>query len=200
MAHDASSPLTKGMAGLSRSFYETAYDLTVAMSGQGIIRAIKNTSAVVILLTACLESYINEYLALMRQMEPQKWGGPIAKLDSADLRTKWHEAPLIFGNVTFDKSAEPFQSFHFLVSLRNELVHYDPRFRTPLEFPSKVVSALKDKFPFAHEGTADWTTQVLNPYCARWGCQTVKRMVGRFHQMVGGNDASAWPYPWPDPP
>jgi hypothetical protein len=94
------------MAGPSRSFFETAYDLTVAMSGEGIIRGIKNTSAVVILLTACLEAYINEYLAFMRQMESQKWGEPIAKLDRADLKTKWYEAPLIFGNATFAKGVE----------------------------------------------------------------------------------------------
>lgn len=200
MANDNSRPLTKGMAGLSRSFYETAYDLTVTMSGEGIIRGIKNTSAVVILLTACLEAYVNEYLALMRQMESQKWGEPIAKLDRADLKTKWYEAPLIFGNATFAKGAEPFQSFRLLVSLRNELVHYDPRFRTPSEFPSKAVRTLKDKFPFAYEGTADWTTQVLSSDCARWGCRTAKRMVRRFHEIVGGHDSSAWPHPWPDPP
>jgi len=188
------------MAGLSRSLYEIAHEFTVAMSRGDVIQYIKYPSAAVILLHSCLEAYLNEFLATMRQVDAQKWGVAISRLDRADLQQKWLQAPLIFGAQTFEKGTEPYQSFHLLVSLRNELVHYDPRFRTPEEFPSKKIRALRTKFVFAYEGRADWTTQVLTLDCARWGCRTVKTMVRKFHEYVGGADMSAWPYPWPDPP
>jgi len=190
----------RGMAGLSRTFYEVAYEFTLSMSKGELSAFIKYPSAVVILLQSCLEAYINEFLAVHRQMDVQKWGAAISQLDRISLPEKWFRAPLIFSSKTFDKGAEPYQSFSLLVSLRNHLVHYDPRFRTPLEFPSKKVRSLKAKFTFSYEGRADWTTQVLNLECARWGCQTVKAMVRKFHEFVGGIDMSSWPYPWPDPP
>ena len=190
----------RGMAGLSRSFYEVAHGFTVLMANGELSPLIKYPSAVVILLQSCLEAYVNEFLALHRQVDAQKLGVAISELDRVSLPEKWFRAPLIFSSKTFDKGAEPYQSFFLLVCLRNDLVHYDPRFRTPLEFPSKRVKSLKAKFTFSYEGKADWTTQVLNLECARWGCRTVKAMVRNFHGFVGGIDMSSWPYPWPDPP
>jgi hypothetical protein len=200
MAEAAQPRFPRAMAWLSRSLYEVAHEFTVAMSKGDAVQLIRYPSAVVILLHSCLEAYLNEFLATMREMEAQKWDAPISRLDGLDLKTKWIQAPLIFGVQTFEKSAEPYQSFHLLVSLRNELVHYDPRFRTPQEFPSKKIKALRTKFAFAYEGKADWTTQVLALDCARWGCRTVKNMIRRFHEYAGAADMSAWPHPWPDPP
>jgi hypothetical protein len=195
MAQGVQPKSPRGMAALSRSFYEIAHEFTVAMSRGDAVQFIKYTSGVVILLHSCLEAYLNEFLATMRQMDSQRWAAAISPLDRADLKRKWLQAPLIFGTHTFEKNAEPFQSFHLLVSLRNELVHYDPRFRTPEEFPSKKIKALKTKFAFAYEGRADWTTQVLTVDCARWGCRTVKNMVQKLHEYAGGTDMSAWPHP-----
>jgi hypothetical protein len=200
MAHDASPPLARGMVGLSRSFYETAYEFTAAMSRGEIPQPVKYPSAVIVLLAACLEAYLSEFLALHRQMEPERWEVAITKLERQDLRAKWHGAPLIFGATTLDRSVEPFQSFHHLVALRNALVHYSPRFRTPLEFPSETLRELRSRYGFSNERNADWTTQALNLECARWGCRTTKGMVRRFHELVGGGDMSSWPHPWPDPP
>lgn len=188
------------MAALSRSFYEIAHDFTATMSRGEAAQFIKYPAAVVILLHSCLEAYLNEFLAIMRQAGEQKWGAGIDQLDGADLSEKWLRAPLIFSTHTFDKGAEPYQSFELLTAVRNALVHYSPTFQTPQEFPSKKIKALNTKFAFAYEGKADWTTQVLTVDCARWGCNTVKNMIRKFHEYAGGLDMSAWPHPWPDPP
>jgi hypothetical protein len=200
MAQNHQPTLSRGMAGLSRSFYEIAHEFTVTMSEGRSLQFIKHSSAVVILLHSCLEAYLNEFLATMRQLEAQRWGTSISHLDRADLKRKWLQAPLIFGSRTFETSTEPYQSFHLLVSLRNELVHYDPRFRTPEEYPSKKIRALRTKFAFAYEGAADWTTQVLTLNCARWGCRTVLNMIREFHEYAGGPNMSGLPRPWPEPP
>jgi hypothetical protein len=190
--------LTRGMTGLSRSFYEVACQFTTQMAAGEKVQAISYPSAVVILTVACLEAYLNEFLSLRRLMEPDKWGSPSSRL-SRRLEERWLEAPRIFSGNTFDKGREPFQSFHSLVCLRNNLIHYDAQFRTRKEFPSGVIKQLKSKFAFAYEGNADWTSQVLNLECSRWACRTTKAMVKRFHEFVGGVDLSNFPYPWPDP-
>lgn len=189
----------KGMAGLSRSFYEVACKFTASMSRGETVQFVKYPSAAIILLVSCLEAYLNEFLSLFRQVEAQKRGAAISALDGESLETRWMRAPLIFGQCPFDAGTEPFQSFHLLVCLRNELVHYDPRFRITSEFPSDKIAALKSKFPFACEGQSDWTTQVLNLDCARWACRTTKALVRRLHELAGGADMSGWPHPWPDP-
>jgi hypothetical protein len=188
------------MLGLSRSFYETAYELTAAMTRGEAAQVVKNPSAVIVLVTSCLEAYLSEFLALFRELEPDKWETAISRLDRKDPRTRWIETPQIFTSRTFDTASEPFQSFHALICLRNSLVHYSPRFRTPTEFPSKTIRALNTKFAFSHEGNTDWTAQVLNLECARWGCRTAKAMIRRLHELAGGTDMSGWPHPWPDPP
>src|ERR1700685_2674599 len=120
MGQDAQRLLPRGMAGLSRSFYETSYDLTAAME-RGAPQAVKTPSAVIILVTACLEAYLSEFLAFNRQIAPDRFEAAIEELDRQDPETRWLKAPLIFGSETFDPGTEPFQSFKGLISLRNSL-------------------------------------------------------------------------------
>jgi hypothetical protein len=201
MSQNAQPLPRRGMAALSRSFYETAREFTAAMSLGEIPQAIKYPSAVIVLLAACLEAYLSEFLALFRQMEPERWEAAIADLERIrDPRDRWHAVPPLFGVPTFDRGTEPFQSFHHLVALRNAVVHYSPRFRTPEEFPSETIRELRARYQFSNEGNADWTVQVLNLECARWGCRTTMGMVRGLHELCGGHDMSRWPHPWPDPP
>ncbi len=209
MDHDSSVPeapqQSKGMAGLSGGFYTVAREITVSMVERGLHEggSYRYTASVIILLQACLEAYINEFLSIHRQLSPKVIEPRLAELkiqNRSSLVDKWLKAPLLFGEKTFEKGTEPFQSFRLLVSLRNTLGHYDPRFRTPTEFPSDKLANLKTKFPFSYPGTADWTSQVLNLECARWGCRTVKALIPKFHEFVKGIDFSSSGQPWPDPP
>lgn len=183
-----------GMAGLSRSFYETACDLIAPMATGQVSQFVKTPSAVVILTVASLEAYINEYLAGQIQNEN------IQTPPRESLEEKWLQTPLRLGFSTFDNGSEPFQSFSLLIKLRNSLAHYSPEFMTPAEFPSCQIEMLKSKFEFTHVAKANWTSQVLNLECARWACRTTKEMVRKFHLFVGGINWSGPPDPWPDPP
>lgn len=198
----SAAPISAGMAHLSQGFYTTAHGLTVDMANGALPQYVTYPAAVVILLVACLEAYRNEFLSLLRQLEREKWEAKFAEFENEyrDTRRRWLRTPLLFDKQPFDPGKEPFQSFCLLISLRNELVHYNPRFRTVLEFPSKRIQNLRTKFEFTHEGNADWTAQVLNLNCAKWGCRTVLNMVHRLHELVGGFDFSTGPRPWPEPP
>jgi hypothetical protein len=205
MEHDTSvpgAPQSRGMAGLSGGFYKVAHEITVSMVNRGLHEGAtyRYTASVIILLQACLEAYVNEFLALPRQLNPNEIEPKLAKLklhNRSPVVDKWLNAPLLFGEKTFEKGAEPFKSFTLLVSLRNTLGHYDPRFRTPTEFPSESLASLKTRFSFSYPGTSDWTSQILNLECARWSCSTVKALIPKFHEFVKGIDFSK---AWPDPP
>jgi hypothetical protein len=196
---------SRGMAALSGGFYAMAHEITVSMVKQGLHEggSYRYTASVIILLQACLEAYINEFIAFNRHLNPQEMEPKLAKLNlhnRSSLVSKWLTAPLLFGSKTFERGVDPFQSFTLLVSLRNTLGHYDPRFRTPTEFPTKEVVSLQNKFRFSYPGASDWTTQILNLECAKWGCRTVKALIPKFHEFVGGIDFSSSAYPWPDAP
>jgi hypothetical protein len=197
-------PSQESMAGLSRGFYEIAHELIMRMWKLGLREGgtYKYTASVVVLLHACLEAYINEFLALHRKLNSNEIEPKLIALclgGRSAVEDKWFKIPLLFGENTFDKGAEPFQSFSLLVSLRNVLGHYDAQFRTNAEFPKNIAS-LSSKFAFSYGGKSDWTSQALNFECARWACRTVKVLIPRFHEFVGGRDDSSSPYPWPDPP
>jgi hypothetical protein len=196
---------SRGMAGLSGGFYTVAHEITLSMVKRGLHEggSYRYTASVIILLQACLEAYINEFFAIHRQLNPKEIEPRLTKLklhNRSSLVDKWLKAPLLFSDKTFEKGIEPFQSFTILVSLRNTLGHYDPRFRAPTEFPSNKLASLKTKFVFSFPGTADWTSQILNLECARWGCRTVKTLIPKFHEFVKGIDFSSSGHPWPDPP
>ncbi len=205
LSQDFKQVEAKGMAGLSGGFYAVAHQLTLHMLEMGLREGgtCKYTAAVVTLLHACLEAYINEFLAFNRQLNPKEIEPKVIELGlngRVSLEDKWYRTPLLFGGITFEKGAEPFQSFRLLISLRNVLGHYDAKFRTKTEFPSKKVASLRAKFPFSYPGAADWTSQVLNYECARWGCRTVKALIPKFHEFVKGIDFSSTGRPWAEPP
>jgi hypothetical protein len=156
--------------------------------------------AVVILARASLEAYLNEFLNLREHVDSQKWGAAISELRRVNIQSKWALAAQLFGGKSFEKAAEPYQSFSLLVTLRNELVHYDPKFLPLGRFPSKKIEALNSKFRFEYPGKTDWTAQVLNPKCAEWACRTVRAMIGKFHGLIGSSDPTALPPDWSTPP
>jgi hypothetical protein len=193
------------MAGLSGGFYAVARELTARMVNLGLREGgtYRYTASVVILLHACLEAYINEFLALHRSLHRTEVESKLIELGfsaHSPLEDRWLKIPLMMRGKTFDAGMEPYQSFKLLISLRNTLGHYDAAFRTKAEFPSDKIEALSAKFQFSYVGTADWTSQVLNLECARWACRTAKAMIPKFHELVGGIDYSSQGHPWPDPP
>jgi hypothetical protein len=196
-----------GFAHLSQQMYEYACSITREMikGNLGPTPGFSKETAVpltaVILCHTSLEAYVNEFLAIRKSAGGGKWEAAISELQRANFHEKWALAAIILGEKSFEKSAEPYQSFSLLCTLRNALIHYDPQFLPITEFPTKRLGSLETKFPFSYPGRTLWTNQVLNLECARWACRTVREMIGKFHNLVGGPDlVSLQPGGWSDPP
>jgi hypothetical protein len=95
-----------------------------------------------------------------------------------EVRTKWSLLPLIVHQQTFDVSAEPWQSFHALVHLRNAIVHLR---RRPL--PKAVHALLKAKKLIGREC-------FLGFEVARWACETIANMFENLTELI--NPPKEW--------
>ncbi len=87
----------------------------------------------IILATACLEAFINQEAIEVLGQDFDKydkgcvdaWGKNYKKRRGyPSLEEKWFEITKRIGNKEFDKGKKPFQDFHELVELRNEILHY----------------------------------------------------------------------------
>ena len=185
---------TRVMTGLALPFYETALEFTEGMACGRLHNLIRYPAVVIVLVSTSLDAYINEILAFHHLIEPTKQLR-IAELRGKKLREKWVHAPEILGGSAFDTNAEPYLSFDLLLTLRNKLVHYSAGFRTTSEYPLAKIDQYKQRFTFTHEAKSDWTSQVLNLECARWGCKTAQRMVQTFHTLSGIRQLQVWADP-----
>lgn len=166
------------------------------MASSRLPQFIKYPSAVIVLVSTSLDAYINETLAFFQlmELEPNK-RLQIAALRKRKSKEKWVRASKILAGKAFDTNTEPYLSFDLMLTLRNKLVHYSAEFRTPNEYPLPKIDEYKQRFTFTYEGTSDWTSQVLNLECARWGCRTAQGMVKTFHRLTGIRQL----YVFPDP-
>ena len=130
-------------------------------------RAIEASRNAVVLAVAALEAFINQTAA-------QRLGIWDDEEERQSLQTKWILVPRqITGGHTFDRGAEPYQSFRRLLRLRNDLVHpkaAEKRFEGPLA--GFLASFYRP----------DWDAQ---PSDGRWACVVARRMLIEFAKFVG---------------
>jgi hypothetical protein len=91
------------------------------------------------------------------------------EFDRLELRQKWMLLPFVARQRTFDRSAEPWQSFEALVELRNHVVHLK---RRPL--PKRVTGLLAAKL-----GAGDLSSDV-----AKWACATISDLFATLTTLV----------------
>jgi hypothetical protein len=132
-----------------------------------IDRAIEASRNAVILSVAALEAFINQVAALHLGI----WDDEEERLN---IQTKWIlvTRQLASGR-TFEKGAEPYQSFRQLVKLRDSLVHpkaSEKRFEGPLS--GLLASVYRP----------DWDAQ---RWSGRWACVVARNMVLEFSRIVG---------------
>jgi hypothetical protein len=186
----------QGFVALSCSMYEGACELAErAIAEPEVGPRVRLVIGCVLLCQASLEGHLNEYIERVRyedcarpEGERENWDTVFAATERASIEDRWVVLPrLLFGR-TFDRGAEPFQSFTHLVTLRNELVHWAPETASFDSFPKKRIEALQSKFEFDPNTRMRWVYRVLNAHCAAWACQSVKSMIQRFCTMSGDLD------------
>jgi hypothetical protein len=105
--------------------------------------------------------------------------------DQLDLRMKWSLLPIIARKATFDFGAEPWQSFHALVELRNAIVHL--RHRPP---PKATYSLLRSKKLIGEYERVGFKV-------ARWACETMANMLEELTRLLGlPEKPNNLPWPW----
>jgi hypothetical protein len=132
--------------------------------------------AAVVLCVIVAESGINE---ISEWFEFHHWRPPFSiphglpyGFDAMELRLKWSLLPMIMRQRTFDRSAEPWQSFHALVELRNAIVHLR---RRPLP---KAAAGLLEAKNLVND------SDLLGFKVARWACDTMASMFAKLTELV----------------
>lgn len=94
----------------------------------------------------------------------------------------------LLGSAPFDTGTQPFQDARLVVQLRNELVHYSPRWRTTGD-ERKFERALQSKNfalnPFTGEGNPFFPDKALGHGCADWAWATVVGFADTFFDRIG---------------
>jgi hypothetical protein len=96
------------------------------------------------------------------------------------------------GNAVFDRGAQPYQDAAAIVRLRNELVHYKPKWReaaTPNAGMNETIAKqLNGKFktnPFTGEGNSFFPDKCLSAGCAGWSWLSALALADEFFRRLG---------------
>lgn len=119
------------------------------------------------------------------------WTLGIPRTAAYPVLEKYQVALVLTGQEPFDRGASPYQDAQVLISLRNELIHYEPTFQ-PVEGPPadeqpypphKLVGRLKDRFhlnPMCAPHAPMWPYKLLGAGCASWAVMSTVIFVEAF--------------------
>jgi hypothetical protein len=143
---------------------------------------LRYTIQAIVLAASCLEAFINqEAIQVLGQNFGaydkgyiDAWGKNYKKRRGyPSLEDKWFEITKRIGNKEFDKRNKPFQDFHKLVELRNEILHNKA-------MPSSAPSPWPDAKGVVTQERAKFTAKA-----ARTAVETMKAMLQQFYILTG---------------
>ncbi len=127
---------------------------------KGTSAELREAAGAIVMSAVCLESFINGDLIEQGASPDLLW---------KTLETKWHTATKSFGD-PIDKGQEPFQSFHWLVQLRNYVVHFVPKFEPLVQSGTSQISPVEKKITAETAARAVQAAKaLLEDYAARQG-------------------------------
>ena len=108
-------------------------------------------------------------------------------LEGNRLLDRFQLALYVLGKAPLDQGAQPYQGAELLVSLRNALVHYKPRWSDEAE--TKLAKGLESKHfslsPFTGAGNPFFPDKCLGYGCAKWGWESALSFADGFFALVG---------------
>jgi len=116
----------------------------------------------VVMLVAALEAFINT--EAHERLSKVMWEA----IERLDVRNKWIVVSRLATGKEWDRGKEPYQGFHKLVSLRNDLVHYKPKFDE------------KGDFEFSR-----WFNEQFTGSTVRKFLGASEEMIKEFFSMIG---------------
>jgi hypothetical protein len=181
----SASPEAEVRTAIEKILYELAQQHTInaeqASEKEQRSDELRYTIQSIILATACLEAFINQEATqiLGEDFEAydkgniDAWGKPKGKRDYPSLEDKWFEITKRIGNKEFNKGNKPFQDFHELVELRNEILHYKGK-------PSSAPSPWPEAKGLVTSERVKFTAKA-----ARYTVETMQAMLEQFYILTG---------------
>lgn len=172
---------------IEKILYELAYqhatDAEIASKKKTRNDELSHTIQAIILATACMEAFINQEAIDMLKQDFYKYdqgyidvrGNTLTQRRGyPSLEDKWCEITERIGNKQFDKGKQPFQGFHKLVELRNELLHYKATSAPPVPSPWQDVpgSVTPERAKFTAKAAMD-------------AVESMRAMLEQFHVLTG---------------
>ncbi len=142
---------------------------------------LRYTIQAIILAASCLEAFINQEAIQVLGQEFEKYdegyidvlGKPKERQRHPPIEDKWLEITKQIGNKTFNKGKTPFQDFHKLVELRDEILHYKGK---PSSAPSPWPEA---------KGEVTLERAKFTAKAARYAVETMQAMLEQFYILTG---------------
>jgi hypothetical protein len=171
-----------GLHGTSASLFITAKEAAKrARASAGTVQEQLEAMTSIVLSGVVAEASINEigdWFEFHRLRPPFSIPSQLPYgFEQMELRTKWSLLPLIVRGRTFDSGAEPWQSFHALIQLRNYIVHIRPD-RPLLKSVTSLLVA-KKLIPNDQRSQLVFCFEV-----ARWACETMAEMFAKLTDLV----------------
>lgn len=156
---------------------------------------------------AFLEAFINEILQDVADSAPgdlpercngisetaaatlrAQWTAPSKSLEGAPVVKKYKEALKAAGKSPFDDNRAPMAPVKKLIILRNELVHYKPKFKA-FDERTEMEKLLKGEFPsnkiFVEPFSPWYTIGCLGHGCAEWAHTSATDFVDEWQTRIG---------------
>jgi hypothetical protein len=144
---------------------------------------LRHTIRAIILATACLEAFINQEAIQVLghdfhdydKGDIDVWGKTLnERRGYPSLEDKWCEVTNRISNKKLNKGNKPFQDFHKLVELRNEILHYKATSAPPVPSPWQDVP-----------GSVTPERAKFNAKAAQEVVKSMRAMLEQFHVLTG---------------
>ena len=177
----------------SLKFLTMAHEMALASASAS--DAMADSSLAVVLAATGLEAFFNEQLGIAYECRPEL-RDEISSTRTMRLRPKIAVAVRVLSGTKLDVGAEPYQSFHLLVGLRNLLIH-DAHTLIGRDHPRRALIAgirakVKRKGVRSTTTAVGWEMEILNAACARWAVNTAVEMIEKYWPLLGGPRPTGW--------
>jgi len=164
---------------------------------------------VYILVAVSLEAFINE-ICLEKIAEAKELGNNTANLENImygnngrglEIRAKWEKVPECLWRKHLHKNRPPWQDFHTLIELRNDLVHYKAEYKEPEYVPKYLESTMRRVLSCQGQELQSsgflegllkerrhWVDKIFNLRMGYWALDTGIKMIHRFLGLAGPQD------------
>ena len=163
---------------------------------------------ILILVSTALEAFINEYCYI--KIEDAEYTNDYDQISpllnrlmdrDIEVRLKWQLIPRLLWQRHFNEDSNPWQNFNVLIHIRNDILHYKGRLRSPTYSPNYLnhIRQLMTRRPQINtddvrHSSFCWIDRLCNMKIAKWAFNTGIYMIQQLLEF--GDDETKDLYQW----